>query len=266
MVGAQTQRILKRILIAIPEAHRYEYGECNDEAPRPPQENRREAVRETWWRDIPADVTGKFFYGRGGKRQPLGDEVFLDCADDYPALNFKMQTIYRWALDRDFEYVFRCDNDTFVYVNRLLNSNFQSASYTGYCVDYPKHHEMHRYATAGPGYWLDRKGMEIIVRNNLPFPDDLNIGRVLYQNGIKCKRDTRYVPGFDAHYVDLSKIPADHPYITFHSCTPGMMRELYSRKVTGTPEAPERTLLEPDYDFGYGRKDADCPCRFCQRG
>ena len=36
-----------------------------------------------------------------------------------------MQAIYRWALAHGFAFVYKCDDDTFVYLDRLLASGFE---------------------------------------------------------------------------------------------------------------------------------------------
>ena len=51
---------------------------------------RLQAVRATWWPDIPPNVDGRFFFGRGADREPLPDEVFLDVPDNYECLPHKV--------------------------------------------------------------------------------------------------------------------------------------------------------------------------------
>lgn len=159
-----------------------------------------------------------------------------------------MVRMARWALDHGFTHLFRVDTDAYVYVDRLLRSGFEAHDYTGYCIDYPKWNEPKRYA-CGAGFTLSERAMRVVANNVPDHPaDDLWVGRILYQNGIKCFRDTRYLTGFDGHYVDLAALPQHHPYIVLHALAPAGIRELHARGDAGEDLTPPiKPLNEPDY-------------------
>lgn len=243
-----------KVLIAIPACHKYDYTNKGDGRIHKNRETNEklEAVRNTWAKDVEAFddyVTFKFFFGKGGDRQPGPDEVFLDCPDNYEGLPHKVKAIYQWALAHGFDYVFKGDDDTYIYVDRLLATDFQDQQYVGYCSDEPTQPTATIYASGGSGYWLDKKCMEIII-NSQPndWAEDRWVGGVLYARGIKAKRDARYLPGFWEHFVDLSKLPDNHSYITMHACTPAMMEELHSKTVNANFTYVKRALHEPARD------------------
>jgi hypothetical protein len=232
-----------KVLIAIPACHKYDY--TNDPAKLTRDTSGRiEAQRDTWLKDIKAFssyVDYRIFYGRGAGRASESDEIFLDVDDDYMHLPQKMRGIYQWALEHGYDYIFKCDDDTFVYVDRLMASGFEQWDYTGFCF-----HRTGNYVSGGPGYWLSKKAMQIIV-NASPehWAEDLCTGRELMRNGIKPHRDARYLPGFAKHFVDLDALPADHSYISFHACTPTMMQRLYDANPTPTFRFVDQAMGEP---------------------
>src|SRR5271169_3127950 len=112
-----------KVLIAVPACWRMEYGEFESGGEREPRagvhtsgvNDRLAAVRDAWWQDVGnhSGVEARFFYGSpsDGCRAFLSDEVCLDCPDDYAGLPLKTRAIARWALDHEFDYLFKCDDD-----------------------------------------------------------------------------------------------------------------------------------------------------------
>jgi hypothetical protein len=253
-----------KLLIAIPACHSHNYEGLesaqrivNNEA------ERQLSLRETWLKDIQVDY--KFFYGRGST--PLkSDEIKIDIRDDYSSLPLKIQAACKYALENDYTHMFRTDNDSYVYVNRLLASGFEDHDYTGYCLDYPFHLDRFRYATGGAGFILSRKAMEIVAKNSPFHPaEDLWIGALLHQHGIRCHRDTRYLPAHDLHFIDLKQLPQEHPYMALHALTPETMRQLHARGPLPTETVmPVKPLFEPEFNFSYGTPDRNCPCPHCK--
>lgn len=241
---------MPKVLIVVPACHRYEYGNLEHGIQRK-TDNRIEAQRSTWMKDAPAFSTYvdcKFFYGRGGQRTPEKDEVFLDCPDDYPNLPHKMQAIYRWALAKGYDHVFKCDDDTYIYLDRLMASGFEQWDYTGYIRESDTEYFPNRYISGGPGYWLSRKALEKMTSLDPDhWAEDLWTGRVMAKSGIRPHRDPRYLPGFEKHYVDLNSLPDNHAYISFHACTPEMMEKLH--KANPTPQ-----FRFPDHAIGEAKR------------
>jgi len=63
---------------------------------------------------------------------PKDDEVVLPVPDDYFHLVFKVRKMHQWALDHGFEYVYKCDVDTYVDLERLMRSGFEQHDFTGW--------------------------------------------------------------------------------------------------------------------------------------
>jgi hypothetical protein len=165
-----------KILIAIVSCH------------LPKKKAFREAQRKTWLKNISIDY--KFFFGRGAARNPLTDEVFFDCRDDYDGIPEKAKKIYQYAVEHEYDWVFKVDDDSYVFVDRLLRSGFQNHDFSG-----RKNYCWGGYASGGPGFWLSSKAFSIIA--NEPISDDTAddrwIGQVLAKQGIECFDDTRYI-------------------------------------------------------------------------
>ena len=61
----------------------------------------------------------RFFLGVGNSH-PMQDEIVLPVRDDYMALPEKVRQAFRWALEHDYDYVFKCDRDTYIHADRLM--------------------------------------------------------------------------------------------------------------------------------------------------
>ena len=94
-----------------------------------------EAVRRTWLLDLPAlkGCSALFVVGRPGQPTAVeGDILFVDAEDTYQALPLKVIRAMGWVhahLDPDF--VFKCDDDSFVCLPRLMASSFREHDYYG---------------------------------------------------------------------------------------------------------------------------------------
>jgi hypothetical protein len=184
----------------------------------------------------------------------------------------------QYALESGYDYVFRTDSDAYCWVNRLLASGFENHDYQGWCIDYPKHLETDkalRTAHGGIGFLLSRKAMEIVVREK-PWMQsdgyywgDIWTGEVLWQHGIRCQRDTRFLDGSNGaqHHgnVFASELPLDHPYISVHPLPVLNIDEMHAKFPCMSDETipPERQLWWCDIDHNYGTKQPECPCDYC---
>src|SRR5579864_8236785 len=198
--------------------------------------HRDDLVRRTWLSGRAVDY--RFLIGGWGQDRYQSshrhDEMLLDCPDDYASLPFKTQALCRCLLAEGYDFVFLCDNDTYVCVPRLFGSDFYAADYTGFfarCVscesDADGHctcvtgegQRLYSYASGGSGYWLSRKAMAVVVaadftkdplRPNSPEPstrgEDLQVGWALGRAGIRCRRDPRYSLYWPGPRMDNSTI------------------------------------------------------------
>jgi hypothetical protein len=238
-----------KILIAIPACHKYEYGafESGDSPLYNPAtahegrpygtgihitgtNDRIVALRETWLKDVAKfpNVTYKFFYGEGGNRSPLEDEVFLTSVpDDYRHLPHKTIAICKWALAHDFDYLLKVDDDTGVYVDRIVHEALSGMwDYAGYPNG--------RMASGGPGYWLSKEAFKTVAEtasSNYHWAEDVTVSNCLFHHNIqlvslpghKCGRADHWYfkDGFDPKH-DMSDVS------TFHAIQPEVMRAWYA--------------------------------------
>lgn len=220
-----------RLLLAILTCHRFNYRiddltqdwlkgkRCLD------QQARVNTQRKTFLSQIPCDH--KFFYGRGQHRAPLSDEVFLDCGDNYTDNFSKMQAICRYALAHGYDFLLRLDDDTCVYPDRLLRLDWRDHDYSG--ADKGSFHP-------GGCLFLSRRAMQIIVAGRaISYADDLSIGHILSEAGIK----THGLAGVRNEFGDAYSVPlntATGGMSSFHSCSPAVMEDLWTRRMTSLSE------------------------------
>lgn len=181
-----------------------------------------QAVRDTWAQELPENVDLRFLIGtttpgpieaedpawqadyrKYNKNKPwmatpppplsrslLPDELALDIPDGYMYLTHKVQAAFRWAVEHEYDFVFRADTDTFVHVPRLIASGFEKFDYTGRKLGGPKEHG---YAYGGPGYWVSNKACRILMDAPITIvADDVWVGETLRQHGIPLNDDPRY--------------------------------------------------------------------------
>jgi hypothetical protein len=156
------------------------------------REEYSDAIRKTWLPSVPSTFHYKFFRGRGATREPLQDEVFLDCADDYNNLPNKVQEIVRWAYEHGYDYVLKCDDDVVVKPAQMLASGFDNHEFTGCQEPACKPGEIR--TPFGFCYWLSRKCMELVLASPLPTHnnDEAWVSTILYTNKIYLTHDPRY--------------------------------------------------------------------------
>jgi hypothetical protein len=239
-----------RVLIAIPACHKFVYSQWESE--QSPHydaatawngvpygsdihisgENPRiDAVRETWFKDIKpfdAHVTGKFFYGEPHPRPALPDEVYIPCGDDYASLPRKTLEICKYALRGGYDYLFKADDDTAVYVDRLvkelLETRFDYAGFTNANI-----------CTGGPGYWLSRAAMQAVVDkfDSSHWAEDVTVGKIMALVNINPVMLPNHHSGFAAHWYFPNGFDPTRNLqgvVAFHAVQPEIMREWYQHE------------------------------------
>lgn len=230
---------LPKILIAVPTCWAFDYEGKWEHQGNPEYgkdmhvsgpNDQTQAVRETWGADVAKfnNVTLKFFYGKpadGFPREALPDEIFLECPDGYGSLPLKTIGLCRYASEQGYKFVFKCDTDTFVLVEKLLieilENSFEYAGYLhgGVC-------------SGGPGYLLSQRACQIIATQGATphhWAEDVHASRVLKNAGIVPLMLQGHRPGFSAHFFfgdgkafDPTRITED--VITAHAVFPEQMR------------------------------------------
>jgi hypothetical protein len=242
---------LPKILVAVPTCFKFDYGQWQNKSNREygtdmhvdGANDQTRACRETWVKDFAPfqNVTVKFFYGKpaeGFPRQPLPDEVFLDCGDTYGDLPQKTVAVMRWAVENDFAFIYKCDTDTAVYAERLLIEIMEN------CFDYAGYRHAN-VASGGPGYLLSRHAAEIVAKegdgNGGVWAEDVWVSRVLAKHNITPLMLPGHRSGMSAHFFfhqgfDPAKLSEE--IVTMHALFPKTMREWYEHK--------SQRVLEPE--------------------
>ena len=156
------------------------------------------AIRETWLPDIKGRADYRFFFGRGSHEKAQSDEGILDCDDHYRGLACKVWRICQWALEHDYEVLFKSDDDTYCRPERILKVDVEGKDYIGRINGATDKYHMSRYARGGVGYFLSRKAMICLASQPVPNPnlpedyaEDSWVGRHLTEGGFECVNDGR---------------------------------------------------------------------------
>jgi hypothetical protein len=228
-----------RVLIAVPACHQYAYGpHANDLKVGARQtEGRIEAVRATWWNDVKpfSDyVDAKFFYGTPSPAgfTPTPDEVLLNVKDDYEHLPAKMREIYKYALAHNYDFIFKADDDGFVYVDRLMRLDYERWDQIGFSnCTHGLGDKCGCYITGGAGYFLSKRAMAAAANEPINhWAEDLTTGNALRRRRLRRTGHPGFLPGFDKHYVDVDEVlKSGTQYVALHAVTPEGMHRLYGK-------------------------------------
>lgn len=242
-MAGQADLPLAKVLIAIPVCHKFSYGKWEGDHANEGvakdyhfsgNNDRVQAVRDTWLKDtkVFGNVTVRFFYGRPTPDGfvPQDDEVILSCPDDYASLPAKTIEICKYAQKNNYDLLFKCDDDTGIYVDRILQESMTGLwDYAGYLNG--------RVCTGGTGYWLTKRAINVIAdhaTSNYHWAEDVTVSHFLFQHNIQGvhlegHRTGRadhwfWKGGFDSS-VDMSDVSA------FHAVRPSDMRAWYKHSI-----------------------------------
>ena len=271
-----------KLLVAIKTCHRLDYYvddqtidwlDANGLRISGNQPQRVAAIRDTWLRadvfsrvdDLRLDY--KFFYGTRLRRldvkpnqrlgtakpaeplrEPLSDEIFLNCGDNYTQNSAKLKEIVKYALAGDYDYVLIVDDDTFVYPE-LFATEFPSYDYAGGSTG-----AFH----PGSCVFLSRTAMTLISQARITtYADDAWVGDVMSKAGIPRHDIVGVVHGFGVDYK-INPYKVSKTAVSLHSCMPDVMRTLWTRyttallaqqKATAGNKSDPMPSVSPSQDF-----------------
>jgi hypothetical protein len=180
--------------------------------------DRRQACEQTWIADFAddPDVLIAFLRGDESLEEPYqwdGSTLWCRCGDDYLNLAFKTRAFTRWATENiEFDYLFRCDDDTYVYRDRLISYDPQGEDYIGTPV-------RREFASGGAGYLVSPRAAELIAEGDFDArSEDRQVGELLFANGIDLTVDRkfrRWTKNWDPE-TDLPTVAQRARWITSH--------------------------------------------------
>lgn len=182
--------------------------------------DRRLACQETWANDTNTEIL--FLTGDPQTTQPHqdGNTLICPCDDDYHSLSLKTKFFCEWTVNqRNFDYLFKCDDDTYVHLDRLKEYK-TAADYIGYTLD---ENPGYYHASGGAGYLLSNKAARLVAENPIErtFAEDWAVWKLLSSKGINPTRESRF-------RFDHKEVPAKgNDLISCHWCSPQKMREIH---------------------------------------
>ncbi len=215
------------------------------------------AVRRTWLRDCrKLGVKAYFLIGRRGLPPEIaGDTLYLDCGDDYLDLPRKTTAFLEYVNKNiGFDYVFKCDDDTYVNMKTLLELPYADYDYFGLSVDgniFPreyhyKHVEPHQrqphkgesrgpFMFGGAGYFLSKNAVTCALNKYKDYIDveifeDKLIGDMITLAGLKSgstdlMRSGQFKDVFLKNWNRMNAVR----FATFHPCSPQEMTWIHKR-------------------------------------
>lgn len=189
---------------------------------------KRRAARETWFPRGLDRFDARFFTGCGGVVEEE-DTVVLDVGDDYDHLPAKVMAFFRHALEHfEFDWLFKCDDDTYVDLSRLQDLALDGVDLVGNRFLWER-----GAPSGGAGYLLSRRIVERLVREGMvpaTGDEDLLIGREAMRLGAVVMATNRL------RHNAYSYPRQDNDLVTAHWLGPERMRAVHTLR-HGTPVA-----------------------------
>ena len=147
---------------------------------------------DTWVRDAKEADLEVVIVQTGDTLARDEDYLYVPVPDTLAALPQQVRFWCEWALTRqDWDYLFKCDDDTYVSIPRFLSYDLVGRDYVGAWCRYGGE----TYAHGGAGYFLSRRAAQIVAERltHEEGPEDLLVGRVLREAGISCSFDKKLI-------------------------------------------------------------------------
>lgn len=218
-------RCAARVLVLVCSCHEF-VDRCPHFRDAAGQYTQRRAVRSTWMRRLPPGMQSVFFVGEVPHRRISEPKVVqLPCPDDYEHLPRKSREVFRWALENQvFDWVFKCDDDTFVQPERL--AALVAGGLDARCLYGGREPKGRNRPSGGAGYLLHRSMLERIVADPA-WPDcgaeDVEVARAVSRAGGGIVLDARF------NSCPAPAPTVDNELVTAHWLRPSEMRRIYKQ-------------------------------------
>lgn len=193
----------------------------------PNNHDQRSVIRQTWAKHVPDNVQVLFVVGTNSTNyvvEQIGDMLLIPMEESYGFLPYKSRMLCSWAVNNtSCRYVFKCDDDTYVDVDKLMTIADGKHDYIGNpCVP--------GVASGGAGYLLSRRAAACVgTHMNRGYgSEDVLVAKCLFDfANITLQTTTLFDP---AHYGMNHVIPLpNNQQITTHYVNPKMMVDIYKR-------------------------------------
>jgi hypothetical protein len=181
--------------------------------------DKQDACLETWMshaNELP-EVDAFFFTGQSPARRQ-GTSIALGCRDDYAGLPTKVAHLMAYVCQHHPDaWVFKCDDDTFVVPDRLVEYVRDAPDFSGFVAEV----DGIRYASGGAGYLLSPAAVRVVaygLGKHETGPEDVLVAQVLREEGIYVTPSDRFGP-----YLGHTPTPTN-ALITEHWVPPEIMR------------------------------------------
>lgn len=182
---------------------------------------KRQAVRETWLSNPVEGCDYRFFIGGETSLPEEPDTVVLPVNDSYDALPGKVLAFFAHVLEiSDFEWLFKCDDDTYLALDRLHDLVPENEALVG-DISLAKR----GFPSGGAGYLLSRQMVETIVADKtLPMTgaEDVIIGASAIRHGAKPLASPKLIYSANPHPRQGNR------QISAHWCSPERLRAIHA--------------------------------------
>lgn len=183
---------------------------------------RRDACRATWMASPIDGIRPVFFVGGGTPLPDEPDTIALACPDTYEALPAKIRAFFDHALEHEsFDWLFKCDDDTYVAQNRLHELTVGSHELAGNA----EFLDTKGYASGGAGYLLSRRIVAAVATDDrLPNIgcEDIIITKAALGHGAVPLPTARLV------WTATPAPRPDNDIITCHWCSPRQLSVVHA--------------------------------------
>jgi hypothetical protein len=216
-------------LVLIKSAHRYE--------------SRRQALRDTWLKDLSWDY--KFILGqKSGGYESQKDELVFSVSDAFQNIAPKLQVALQFGLgiEENYGLFLIVDDDTYVAANRLASEISlaeifsENYDYRGWYRDNGGYAYPFPYIQ-GSAYFLSRKAAEIVIASKEmvnAVPDDVAVGHAL-RGKVKFENDNHFWPGPNCWEQYPS---SENGLISTHKCLVSDMHKMHETVQRSLGNAP----------------------------
>jgi hypothetical protein len=182
---------------------------------------KRKVIGDTWLSECVDNVTPVFFVG--GEQECWTDPqtVMVEAPDDYAHLPLKIRKFFEFSLRNfDFDWIFKCDDDTYVALDRLHSLLSPDHDIIG-----SPYLEERGSPSGGAGYFLSRAMVEELLADaSLPCVGDEDVihGEAVIRYGAKPLSTPRLK-------MDASNFPRpDNDIVTAHWCSAERLEIIHS--------------------------------------